>query len=81
MTPTEKARDLVHKFYISLPNNGGFTGINSINSRWIEGKQCALMAVSEVIDALDQSLIDITADDADIEWWKEVKQEIEKIKD
>jgi hypothetical protein len=76
MTPTEKARDLVHKFYISLPNNGGFTGINSINSRWIEGKQCALMAVNEVIDALDQSLID-----ADIEWWKEVKQKIEKIKD
>jgi hypothetical protein len=76
MTPAEKARDLVHRFYISLPNNGGFTGINNIHSRWLEGKQCALMAVNEVIDALDQSLID-----ADIEWWKEVKQEIKEIKD
>ena len=74
MTPAQKARDLVHRFYISLPNNGSFTGINNINSRWAEGKQCALMAVNEIIDALDKSLIH-----SDIEWWKQVKQELEKL--
>jgi arylsulfatase A-like enzyme len=31
-------------------------------------------AVDEILDALDQSLID-----ADIEWWKQVKQELEKL--
>jgi hypothetical protein len=33
-----------------------------------------LSAVDEIIDALDKSLIN-----ADIEWWKEVKQEIEQL--
>ena len=78
MTPTEKARDLVHKFYISLPNNGGFTGINSINSRWIEGKQCALMAVNEIIYLLEDEGL-IFAEYYDRTYWLEVKQEIEKI--
>jgi len=70
----QKARELLHKFYLSLPNNGGFTGINNINARWDEGKKCAIMAINEIIDALDKSLIH-----SDIEWWKQVKQELEKI--
>jgi hypothetical protein len=37
-------------------------------------KECALIAVDEILDALDKSLIH-----ADIEWWIEVKQEIEKL--
>jgi hypothetical protein len=40
-----------------------------------DGYTCyAEVAVDEIIDALDQSLID-----ADIEWWKQVKQELEKL--
>ena len=39
-----------------------------------QAKQCALIAVDEIIDALDKSLIDL-----DIAWWQEVKQEIEKL--
>jgi hypothetical protein len=74
MTPAEKAKQLVHKFYFSLPNNGGQTGLCNIHQRWDEGKICARIAADEIIDALDQSLID-----ADIEWWKQVKQEIEKL--
>jgi len=35
-------------------------------------KKCAIHAVEEVIDALDKSLID-----ADIEWYRHVKNEIE----
>jgi hypothetical protein len=78
MTPAEKARDLIHRFYISLPNNGGFTGINNINSRWAEGKQCALMAVNEIIYLLKDGGLTF-AEDHDRTYWLEVKQEIEKI--
>ena len=40
-----------------------------------DGYVCyAEVAVDEILDALDQSLID-----ADIEWWKQVKQELEKL--
>jgi len=74
MTPAEKAKLLVQKFYFSLPNNGGQTGLCNVHQRWDEGKICARIAVDEIIDALDQSLID-----ADIEWWKQVKQELEKL--
>ena len=69
MTPKEQARELVHIFYISLPNNGGFTGLNNINSRWEEGKKCALIAVDEILNI----------GCVDIEYWVEVKTEIEKI--
>jgi hypothetical protein len=62
MTPKEKAHQLYNKMVVDF----------SID-HW-QTKQCALVAVDEIIDALDKSLID-----ADIEWWKEVKQEIEKL--
>ena len=78
MTPAEKARDLVHRFYISLPNNGGFTGLNNIHSRWKEGKMCASMAVDEIINNVLVG-IDLAATWGD--YWVKVKQEIEKIKD
>jgi hypothetical protein len=69
MTPAEKAKQLVHKFYFSLPNNGGFTGLCNINQRWEEGKICALIAVDEILDK----------DGYNNDYWKEVKQELEKL--
>jgi guanylate kinase len=40
-----------------------------------DGYVCyAEVAVDEILDALDQSLID-----ADLEYWQQVKQEIEKL--
>ena len=45
MTPKEKAFQLLTRFYLSLPNNGSFTGLNNINRRWEEAKMCALIAV------------------------------------
>lgn len=62
MTPKEKANLLYNKMVVDF-------GID----HW-QIKQCALVAVDEIIDALDKSLID-----ADIEYWKEVKNEIEKL--
>ena len=67
MTPKEKAEELFYSFY-RIERRG-----NTINAKIIS-KQCALIAVDEILDALDKSLID-----ADIEWFKQVKQEIEKL--
>ena len=38
MIPKEKSKDLIHKFYLSLPNNGSQTGINNVHDRWNESK-------------------------------------------
>jgi len=58
MTPKEKAEELVNKF--DLPS-----GLMSI-----ERKQCALIAVDEIILYCNQY---------EWEYWQEVKQEIELI--
>lgn len=62
MTPKEKANLLYNKMVVDFDID-----------HW-QIKQCALVAVDEIIDALDKSLTD-----ADIEWWKEVKKELSKI--
>jgi len=71
MTAKEKARDLVSSFYYALPNNGGFTGLNSTTSRYQEGIRCAQIAVDEILDAVGTNY--------SVNYWQEVKQEIEKI--
>ena len=65
MTPRERAIELLIKMgYIE----GALMAVNYI------AKRHALIAVDEILDALDKSLID-----ADIEWFKQVKEEIEKL--
>ena len=55
MTPAkEKARDLLNSFYYALPNNGGFTGLNSTTSRYQEGIRCALIAVDSILKELEK---------------------------
>jgi len=64
MTPKEKAKKLVDKMWIySLPN---------ANGSWQNAKKCALIAVDEVLYML-------IGDNLVIDYWKEVKQEIEKL--
>ena len=78
MTPKEKARQLVERFYLALPNNGSQTGINNVHSRWQEGKQCAAMAVYEILQAVDNP--DGThLTKPSVEYWTEVQAEIEKL--
>jgi hypothetical protein len=62
MTPKEKAKELVDNF---LPHSTGNSNIN-------EAKQCALIAVYEILnnDGFTQFDIYLT------EYWQEVKQEI-----
>jgi hypothetical protein len=58
MTPEEKADELIRKYY-------------SIGA--IEVKQCALVAVDEIIKALNSDINPL------VNYWYEVKQRIEKL--
>jgi hypothetical protein len=64
MTPKEKARNLVLKYHNLW-----------INGNYIMGKQCALIAVDEILDA---SLYYFDELSPYVIYWQEVKQEIEK---
>ena len=81
MTPKEKAKELLHTFYLSLPNNGSFTGINNINRRWEEGKNCALIAVDVMLKNMMfyEEQFDAGKPEHHRTFWQEVKQEIEKL--
>jgi hypothetical protein len=70
MIPKEKAIELIDKF--QELNRSKISDYSRIE--FPTAKQCALIAVDEILDALDKSLID-----ADIEWFKQVKEEIEKL--
>ena len=64
MTPKEKAAELINKMFYT----------QSSMTKWSEAKQCALIAVDEVIDEIKQ---DYTSDR--YAYWHEVKAEIEKL--
>jgi hypothetical protein len=81
MTPAEKAKQLVQRFYFSLPNNGSFTGPCNINDRWDEGKNCALIAVNVMLKNMMfyEEQFDAGKPEHHRSYWEEVKQEIEKL--
>jgi hypothetical protein len=84
MIPSEKAKILVHTFYYKLPNNGYLDeGINSANSRYNEAIMCALVTVDEIIELLEDNGLTFTEyhDRTTIEYWLQVKQEINKLYD
>ena len=65
MTPKEKAQELIDKFHVKVHDREGTSAMNEF-----EAKQCVLIAVDEIIDAVK-----------DLEkwsyiYWQEVKQEI-----
>ena len=86
MTPKEKAEELVDKFYQRFPLT-----MDVITTRgdlsweydsWNEAKQCALIAVDEIISCLyDADLYIQGESDIDyyIKYYNEVKQEIENL--
>jgi hypothetical protein len=72
MTPKEKALQLVHR-YVDL-TDGWVYGTKN----WEHKKQCALIAVDEVVAQIEPSVsMDVIS--ARIEYWQQVKQEIEKL--
>ena len=67
MTPKEKAEELIEKYY-SL-----YEGIELSLARKHWARRSALIAVNEIL-----SVIWINLDD-EVDYWAEVKQEIEKL--
>lgn len=77
MTPKEKAIELVNKFI-------EFTRVFDDCSGWVDdiisAKQCALIAVDEILNEYREDYEEVNKDIYTIySWWQEVKQEIEKL--
>lgn len=70
MTQKEKAKELVDKMLESLYDNGSLSFKRILYDK---AKQCALIAVDEVLDNLE----DHTG--KDIKFYNQVKNEIEKL--
>jgi hypothetical protein len=76
MTPKEKANELANAMF-----NGSvfdYKGKEALKAEQNRAKQCALIAVDEIIGtgALGELWL---SDKTDIQYWQEVKQEIEKL--
>jgi hypothetical protein len=72
MTPKDKANDLVNNMF----NCDNSTPEKSMAMLLIHAKQCALIAVDETLRALH---FNVWINVEEIKYWKEVKQEIEKL--
>jgi hypothetical protein len=66
--PQEKAKELVSKYY-NLESEGDKGGWMTLN----DAKQCALIAVNEIIDLLWHTY----KNETEYRYWTEVKKEIE----
>jgi HD superfamily phosphohydrolase YqeK len=64
MTPQEKAKDLVEKYYL-----------HNITWALLHAKKCALIAVDEIINQDELVIESIAYND----YWQQVKTEIEKL--
>ena len=73
MTPQKKAESLVNQYRMLLMNEGENYGEEILVS--ILAKQCALIAVDEIMQAMD----DIILPNPFKQYWNQVKQEINKL--
>ena len=69
MTPKEKAEELVERYDETL------TYLESKS----KAKQCALIAVDEIIKSIDFDWMEVQNLESQHRYWQEVKQEIEKL--
>lgn len=69
MTPEQKAAELINKMYYT----------QSSPTSWVQAKECALIAVNEIIRYTYMGKAKSKNDDNSFEYWQEVKQEIEKL--
>jgi hypothetical protein len=82
-SPKEKAKELADKFYQTTPNEAWYNPpIGSITSKeykaWEQAKECALIAVDEVLFSLN-AITDKYVELGMRTFWQEVKQELEKL--
>ena len=73
MTPQKKAESLVNQYRMLLMNEGEDYGEEILVS--ILAKQCALIAVDEIMQAMD----DIILPNPFKQYWNQVKQEIKML--
>jgi len=89
MTPKEKAAELVDKFYQTTPNEYFVNepiGIKGRYKSWEQAKQCALIAVDEILkldnpntyNYLTEGKENLIVELAD-NYWQNVKKEIENL--
>lgn len=71
MTPKEKAKELIRKYYTFGLNNP------AKSFSYYECKQCALIAVDEIMQSIRYT--DAKNDLGYVGYWQKVKQEIEKL--
>ena len=78
MTPKEKALELVDK-YINLYPSYIVMFQGDIDKSEKDIKQCALIAVDEILEAICFNMYDEEVYKIENDYWEEVKQEIEKL--
>jgi|688.fasta_scaffold1846696_1 hypothetical protein len=77
--PKEKAEELFYKFYL-VRNEFGLCKLNEYTS-----KQCAFIAIDEIINTeallneIDAECIEGYSDTIRLEYWQQVKQEIQSL--
>ena len=76
MTAKEKANKLLSE-YLELQPIYEWTNINY--SRYKNAKQCALIAVDEIVSTLESMQLIFSDRELILKFWKEVKTEIEKL--
>ena len=82
MTPKEKAKELVDKFYQTTPNEAWINeplGCTQNYKSWEQSKQCGLIAVDEILDLKHIVTLRRNMHEMELEYWDEVKQEIENL--
>jgi hypothetical protein len=67
----EKAEELIRKYYTWGINKEGQT------LSWLEAKQCALIAIDEILNLMIKEFKWDVKHNGNIEYWEEVKTEIE----
>lgn len=75
MEPKEKAKELVDKYFLEIEGADTYA-FNLPSMNLFIAKKCALIAVDEIIEALDYNQ---WQNKNQINYYKEVKQEIEKL--
>ena len=87
MTPKEKAKELVERYDFILTHDG--LDIMDEELTMLDRKQCALIAVDEILNEIPEFFKDsiqtfkgnikIDVPNCSYDFWKQVKQEIEKL--
>ena len=78
MTPKEKAKELIDKFNNHTVKELVYLKNGKVIEGKTEAKRCALIAVDEILKANPYE-VSKTDMDSTIDYWMEVKQEIENL--